>query len=457
VNDKTFTRYSIAKETAFNFCGNEIDRDQFIKLVDKWHSLFIRYGFKKGSRIAIYDEQTLEHFSAFVAIAEAGMVYCGLQQHLFNDVDASFDPVASGISAVLIGADLNNRQPCFWQIQRIDTAIVHHELGATEYHPVCQPDDYLIASMTSGSTGIPKNFFQTHQSLMTAAALSVGLFYKPGQRALMYSSFNHVGVVSVSMLPTMMAGCYIISNSIDNHNIWNLLETHRPEICLIFPYTIDYLKADSRWITHRLDFVSDVISGGTSIPKEFAISLLDKGIKKLHNVYGLSEALPPLFVQTIERENIENVFNENGQSLMGQCMPGCEYKVVDNTLRVKSQSVAIGDWVLNKTFEDGFISTSDIVQVRDDKIYYVGRQDKMSRQYDMLINLSKIEQDAKKFVPDIGACLATVKNDQVYIGIGNFNSETVSQLSIHYPGMRITNLKELSGLDQIKPINVIKG
>lgn len=459
MNDKTFTRHSIAKETKFNCGDNIFNYNELIDLVDCWHKLFSRLGLKKGDCIAIYEHQTIEHFAAFVAIAEQGMTYCGLQSNLFNDPDTLFNPAEFGITAVLIGTDLNKIAPCFWKIMQIDIDSVHSETAGIAFQPLCEPGDYLIESMTSGSTGEPKRFCHTHKSLMIAAAHSARLFYSTGQRALIYSSFNHVGVVSVNLLPTMMAGCYIIANRIDSsdrYNFWDLLEKYQPEICLIFPYTLEFLRNDPRWETHRLSFITDVISGGTLIPKEFVTALLDKGIKKIHNVYGLSEALPPLFVNTIDQENIEHMFDDNGQSPMGLRIPGCNYKVIDNTLYVKTPSFANSNWIQRRIGRDGFIATGDIVRKVGDTLYYVGRLDRTARLYDMLVNLSKFEEDAKKVVPDIDGCFATIKNDQLILGIKNFNNENTSRLLLHYPNIKVTSLEELKGLDQIKPITVVR-
>lgn len=65
-------------------------------------------------------------------------------------------------------------------------------------------------------------------------------------------------------------------------------------------------------------------------------------------------------------------------SLIGRSPSGVEMKVVDGSLRIKSSRAAhtyIGSAAPALTDADGFVDTGDMVELRDDRYYFVGRRD----------------------------------------------------------------------------------
>jgi acyl-coenzyme A synthetase/AMP-(fatty) acid ligase len=215
------------------------------------------------------------------------------------------------------------------------------------------------------------------------------------------------------------------------------------------------------WETCDLTHLEEVISGGMTLPKVFVKQLFDKGVKKIHNVYGMSEALPPMFTFAITPEtDVATIWHDEYGANMGKLVSDWQTKIVRGILCVKGTTSAYGGDIDACKDADGFYKTEDRVSKYNDISWIKGRMDKTFRKNDVLINLNHI-RSLLLGMPNFRYVLPVGVDNKIYLALDTdgpmpsldeINTLVLSKLGINYRIDEIVKAAVLEDADQIKTI-----
>jgi acyl-coenzyme A synthetase/AMP-(fatty) acid ligase len=424
------TRQIIGQTIVYIDRGQEYRYNDIIDLVNKWHAVFDQFGLSPGDRIAVFDTQSVEHVSLIIAGGERGLQYFALPKEVFVSSEEKFDYNNLNIKVVFVrpsnfktynpaegfgGVGLEDR--CYWKIRQFNMSTLHEYSPNSGIKFENKPNDVVLLSQTSGTTGRPKEFAHTHSSLMTASLLSAKLFYKNNDTVLLYTTFNHVGVISTQLVPAMIAGAKIIGHyDFSGESVMEKLFRYRPNKTIIFPSNLYQMMRLPQWENIKLDFLEEVICGGQLINKEFVTELFAKGVSKVHNIYGSSEALPPVLFSTVTTDNVESCYNSLNSVALGLPAGDWKVKIIDRVLCVYGPGLASADWI-SERFIDGYYSTGDRATFENNVYWTSGRADRMVRRHDVLVNASATERELESKPGIREAIYYITPEDQLIIGL----------------------------------------
>jgi acyl-coenzyme A synthetase/AMP-(fatty) acid ligase len=441
--------------------GSVHTKADLVSLINKWHTVFDSLNLFSGDRIAVNDAQSIEHFALMFCALERGVVIVTIPRHtLLVDNRAEFDYVDLNIRCVFNGRWTTER--CQWQLEQHQMSIVHDAYESTSPVIVATPTTDAMLSQTSGTTGKPKKFLHSHQGLHQAASTASQLYYREDDRVLLYCSLNHMGIITMQILPVLFAGCHILSHwAFDGKILFNTMLTKKPNKTILFPLNLaDMIKAPE-WETCDLTHLEEVISGGMTLPKVFVKQLFDKGVKKIHNVYGMSEALPPMFTFAITPEtDVATIWHDEYGANMGKLVSDWQTKIVRGILCVKGTTSAYGGDIDACKDADGFYKTEDRVSKYNDISWIKGRMDKTFRKNDVLINLNHI-RSLLLGMPNFRYVLPVGVDNKIYLALDTdgpmpsldeINTLVLTKLGINYRIDEIVKAAVLEDADQIKTI-----
>lgn len=441
--------------------GSIHTKDDLVVLINKWHTVFDRLNLITGDRIAVNDAQTIEHFALMFCALERGVVIVTIPRHtLLVDNRAEFDYVDMNIRCVFNGRWTFEK--CLWQVEQHQMIMVHDAPESNDPLIAIVPDSDAMLSQTSGTTGKPKKFLHSHKGLFQATITACQLYYKKSDRVLLYSSLNHMGIITMQILPVLFAGCHVLSHwAFDGKILFDTMLKKKPNKTILFPLNIAEMTKTPEWETCDLSYINEIISGGVSLPKVFVKHLFDKGVKKIHNVYGMSEALPPMFTFALVPEtNWDNIWNSTYGANMGDLVSDWQTKIVDGILYVKGTTSAYGGDIEACKDADGFYKTEDRVTQLNGIKWIKGRMDKMFRRNDVLINLNNI-RSLLLDESNINYAIAVGVENRVYLALGTngplpsldeINAIIIAELGVEYKVDEVVKAAVLEDADQIKTI-----
>jgi acyl-coenzyme A synthetase/AMP-(fatty) acid ligase len=384
---KVFDRNIIHNNFKLKFKNKVINKKEMIELINRWHTVFDSVNLNAGDIFSVNDLQSSEHLSLFIAAAERKLIYAAIprMEIILEETDA-FSPKSLDIKILF---ERVNGEKSAWNIEKfvMDDVYNYDPKKDIEFH--INEDDKLLITKTSGSTGAPKVFYHTHKSLMFSTFKASEMFYKDSDTVLLFTSLNHVGVITIQILPVIISGCFTIAlDTWDPTSSLDAIIDYKPNKTLLFHDQIENMKKLPRWNETNFEFLEEVISGGIKLPQIFIETLLiEKKVKTLYNVYGLSETPPPVYVYKITAENV-NTHSKDGNNNLGDLVNSWDVVISENnTLTIKGDGLAKGHDIEKNCNNNGYYDTKDLVTVDNNDIWFVGRANKTIRRNDVLISI----------------------------------------------------------------------
>lgn len=260
------------------------------------------------------------------------------------------------------------------EILSLSRLMKEHE-GSCEFVP--EPDTLATIMFTSGTTGKSKGVMLTHRNLAENATC---LDMKFPERTVLLSvlPIHHAYCLSMDILKGISVGSVICINDSLIRMAKNI-KLFKPNVILMVPLMIETMAKkleDAEGLPPELvkkevfgEQLHTICSGGAYLPPAMLELFGKYGIAILQG-YGMTECAP--VISTTVSWNIR-------KGSVGQLMPNCEAKVVDEELWVRGSSVMRGYYQMPKeteeTLADGWLRTGDLGYVDEEGfVYLTGRK-----------------------------------------------------------------------------------
>jgi amino acid adenylation domain-containing protein/non-ribosomal peptide synthase protein (TIGR01720 family) len=243
----------------------------------------INKGVKRGDKVAIIPEYTIDSIAAILAIMKCGAVYLPLDSDMPDERKKQILSDAA-VHLLLSNNDAIYFEGCIMSLQ--DLTCSNSEIININHSSA---DDITYILYTSGSTGKPKGVMVTNKNLLNYLWWAASKYIKSGEEIFpLYSSFSFDFTLTSIFLPLISGNELRIYNKFQNHNIFrDILLDNKATILKITPSHIPLLK-DA--VTEKCA-IHTIIVGGEDLKVSVCHKL--KGLfgkgTDIYNEYGPTE------------------------------------------------------------------------------------------------------------------------------------------------------------------------
>ncbi len=379
-------RYKVSKDTIEAKSYTELKQDS-----ESFSCVLQALG-AQGSHVALTGMTSYSWIMSYLGIVDSGSVAVPLDVSLPMEdmcelIDRS-DAVVLVVDEIRKDVMLATRQRCpklrhIISMQKTVSdeealsfaTLLEEHAGSCAYEP--KPEDLATIMFTSGTTGKSKGVMLTHRNLAENATC---LDMKFPKRTVLLSVLpvHHAYCLSMDILKGLSLGSIICINDSLIRMAKNI-KLFQPNVILMVPLMIETMAKKLQEaaalppeIVKREVFGEQfhtICSGGAYMPPAMLDLFGTYGITILQG-YGMTECAP--VISTTVSWNIR-------KGSVGQLMPNCEAKVVDEELWVRGSSVMQGYYQMPKeteeTLVDGWLRTGDLGYVDEEGfVYLTGRK-----------------------------------------------------------------------------------
>ncbi|HYH23113.1 MAG TPA: AMP-binding protein [Azospirillum sp.] len=277
-----------------------LSRQGFCRYIDHFHQELSRLGLEKGDAVGLLCSNSIASLALILACGERGIVF-SLSGHPDQIIRRAAETREVRVVFHNAGYTLLEEERRLAADAGLPLIGIP-EAGAIDVSaapPVrafaAAPDDVCLFTYTSGTTGKPKKVCHTHASLLAPSLHAAGRFYDAASATLLYYNFNHVGFLSLTYVPALLAGGDLHLIKYDHELIVDALETKGITHVCLFPWNWRILKSGAHG-PGLLKTVRVVLTGGSLIDQTMVDEMLEAGAGKVCVVYGSTELLPPAAV-----------------------------------------------------------------------------------------------------------------------------------------------------------------
>jgi hypothetical protein len=303
------------------------NRDDFYNAVSYWKIiLYEGYNLRPGDRICIYDSTVGFLYSTlFFAAAELGIEIIsppekaidtsgyvdkmeimaldrGLPNVGFID-DINLKDIAVAAMCKRYSGTLVNQQIFF------DYTIKDHKLYKELSDTIfAKPDDILVTTTTSGSTGLPKIVSYTHKQLHRLAIRNAELLDFKNHAICHTRNMHHAFVLFCHLLSTFYAtpkhySFPLVRNETELEFVNFVKEKKISRLALSYKGLLDSMLLTMINNDIKFEHDLDIIVGGFHVSAEYIDAVKKTNVKNIKSIFGSNEAFGPIFVKITNQES----------------------------------------------------------------------------------------------------------------------------------------------------------
>ncbi len=384
--------------------GRRLTYRSFNERADKLASaLRLRYGIRKGDRVAVLAYNCSETLELFFALGKLGAIMVPLNyrlvepelQYIIQNSESRllfFGPEFEGtVKAILPEVSLEYVVPFH------DDGLLtsYEELLSMPFTGVPEPaeidlDDPWLILYTSGTTGQPKGAVLTHGTITwNAVNTQVGWDLRHDDITLTHTPFFHTGGLNVLTTPLFhRGGTVVLVRQFEATQSLRLIERERCTVVFAVPTMFQMMLESPAFHTSDLSSIRFFISGGAPCPVSLIEAYAQSGLT-FKQGYGLTEAGPNCF--TLDAKDAVRKAGSVG-------FPNfhLDVRVVDDAgrdvargevgeLLIRGPHVIKGYWknpqATAQAIQDGWLHTGDLVRRDEDGYFFI-----VDRKKDMIIS-----------------------------------------------------------------------
>ncbi|MBI2869910.1 MAG: AMP-binding protein [Chloroflexi bacterium] len=373
---------------------------------NKVANALLQAGLRKGDRVGLLLNNSLELVSLFLGTIKAGGIAVGLDTRYRLD---ELDSVLGSCRPRFLTAESPTleyilpalaRFPYVEQIISLDPGyrgrgLIYEDVirasSAAEPGVALSEDDIATITYTSGPSTHPHGAMFSHRCLSAEAACSAAGFAQTERDIVMLYALplHHMFGQTTVLLTCLYQGSTIVmvpGTGISINTLMESIEKHRGTILLGVPYifALAIKMAKREGIKHDLSSLRFCGSGGAPLPVETILEFKRHFGMALGDLWGLTEAVSQVTCQP-----------PDGSGKIGSCgivLPGWQVKIVDgagNELAVNQPGEILvkGHFTRGyyndpeataKVITDGWLHTGDLGRIDEDGyVYITGRKKRM--------------------------------------------------------------------------------
>jgi len=356
---------------------------------------FALSGLRRGDHVIIQMEDCVDWPCTFLACLYANIIPLPLSGNLGPDL---FNKIAEFIECKLV----------------ITRDIVQTFYNLTDHlEPVMvHPDSAAWMNVSSGSTGMPKVAVHRHQTLFEilklSPLLSFGMTHNSTILSVAKMSWNFGLHNSVTYTMGLGATAILIPDAPAAPVIFDYLNRYRPEIVVSSPSIIRRLLLPAVRKYTLPDSIKHFNSSGEHLPDVMYDQFLERFGIQLHSCIGMMETCT---------NYAANPDFAHDPGTVGQALPGCEIKLIDDEIYVSSPANAcyyyknyektkqtfVGEWI--RTGDRGYYNERG-------NLVFGGRVDDVFKVNDLIVNPVEIEVEIMRDITVDQVAIAKVTNSR---------------------------------------------
>lgn len=263
-----------------------------------------------------------------------------------------------------------------------------------------------LLTMTTGSTGTPKIIPRTHSDLLSQLELIRANMKDAKEDIILTTSFMYVFANLISGYTTVIPTVSLAKNEKQLNQYFSSFKN--PDITMIITSPDFCLKVDSMFPKLRTMYI-----GGAILNRYETNCILKKfGQADIFYIYGSTEC--NLMACTRLDDYAKSLLSD--ESCLGKIVNGVSVSIRDDEIFVSSSALLKNDisgFSANCLMEGGNVwySTGDAGQIKDGKLYYLGRKKFSFTQNSKRIYYNQIEQYLSVRMPQIHKCAFIEKDN----------------------------------------------
>ncbi|MGV9868797.1 class I adenylate-forming enzyme family protein [Rhodococcus koreensis] len=432
--------------------GREITYGQAFTTVRQLAGALIGSGVRRGDRIAVYSNPHADTLILFLAAAQVGAIFVGLNPKQSTDELVHVLSIAEPTVAFVVGEfDASHSDKVLAAFDQLDPVPrlvggqtqVFDRPGMDEFLRANTASDDAVAAarnsitdsdpvamvFTSGSSGRPKGALLTSGPMMRSYAAQAEHWYRRAPRGVADLPINHLGFIGDNCMAVLAGG-----GSVSIIPRWSpeaVLETiERDRLNFWWTQTTMLLLAtrSERWASTDFSSLDLIGFAGAPLNDEMLVALRATGLP-LVTGYGMTEV----------HGNV--TYTDPGdplpvtQETVGRPHPGFDVQVVDDEgtelpagevgeVVIKSPSLFGGYRAADGSIDpavdgNGYYHTNDLAYVRDDGcLVLAGRKDAMFKSGGYNVYPQEVER-ALESHPQVANAIVTAVPDPTWGQVGH--------------------------------------
>ncbi len=300
-------------------------------------------GVRPGDVVALIGDFEPQSIVSLLALIDLGAVLVPLTEETHADHEYFFE--AAGVDVVVRGQD----------VKRVRESRMEHAY----LESLRETGHAGLVLFSSGTTGRPKAILHDMTSFLVRYRTQ-----RPALRTINFLLFDHIGGINTLLHTLFNCGTVVIPSGRSPEAILDDINKHQVEL---FPTTPTFLRwmLMGGFLDSGFPDVLKIVTYGTERMDQVTLDRLCSLCPdvEFRQTFGMSE-LGILRVKSRDRDSL--------WMLVGG--EGVETKIVDNVLKIRSQSRMIGYLNAPSPFdEEGWYDTKDLVEQDGDWVRVVGR------------------------------------------------------------------------------------